>query len=138
MENKLEKIQNILHEKYHVTSAFIFIGYVPSNTELYKKLQKDGFIIIFKPTIIDSNGKTKGNCDADLVLQALIEIDNYDKAVIVTSDGDFYSLVRYLYQKDKLEMVLSSHIKRCSSLLKIESKNKINYMNNLKSKIGLI
>ena len=92
--------------------------------------------MIFKPIILDNNGKAKGNCDADLVLHALIEKDKYNQAVIVTSDGDFYSLIRYLYDNGKLAMVLSPYAETCSKLLKREAKDKINYMDNLKGKIG--
>ena len=43
-------------------------------------------------------GKPKGNVDAELVLQAMIDYQDYERAVIVTSDGDFACLVRYLYE----------------------------------------
>ena len=65
---------------------------------LYDKLQEVSFILKFKPTIPDNDGKIKGNVDADLVLRAILEINDYDKAVIVSSDGDFYSLVQHLYE----------------------------------------
>lgn len=48
-------------------------------------------------------GKPKGNVDAELVLQAMIDYRDYERAVIVTSDGDFACLVRYLYEEGKLE-----------------------------------
>ncbi len=131
-----KKFRVYLKEKYSVSVAYIFIGYISTKSELYKKLQESGFILIFKPTISDSKGNIKGNCDADLVLHVLVEKDKYNKAIIVSSDGDFYSLVRYLYKEKKLEMVLSSNFKGCSSLLKIEARNKMNYMSNLKDKIG--
>ena len=85
---------------------------------------------------MDGEGKAKGNCDADLVLHAILEKNNYDKAIIVTSDGDFYSLVRHLYENNKLQMVLSPYIETCSKLLKKEAKEKINYMDNLQNKVG--
>ncbi len=114
----------------------VFIGYIPSQQTLYAKLQRAGFILMFKPVIYDTVGNAKGNCDADLVLHTLLEKDNFDKAVIVTSDGDFYSLVKYLYDSGKLAMVLSPYIKTCSKLLKREAKEKINYMDNLEAKVG--
>lgn len=49
----------------------------------------------------------------------------------------FYSLVRHLYETGKLKMVLSPYIRTCSQLLKIEAKEKINYMDNLHKKIGI-
>jgi hypothetical protein len=40
-----------LSEKYGVTKAFLFIGFIEGNNELYKTLQSAGFICIFKPTL---------------------------------------------------------------------------------------
>ncbi len=124
-----------LKEKYHVERAYMFLGFVLLNQDLYDRLQKSGFILKFKPTIPDANGEIKGNVDADIVLNTLIELSDYDKAVIVSSDGDFYSLISYLYGKDKLEIVLSPNIDECSSLLKQTAKEKINFMNDLKDKL---
>jgi uncharacterized LabA/DUF88 family protein len=49
----------------------------------------------------------KGNIDADLVLWAMKEISNYDKAILVSGDGDFYSLVEYLESKKRLAHILT-------------------------------
>lgn len=125
-----------LREKYEVTTAYMFLGYVPTNDRLYETLQKAGFILKFKPVIPDNVGKPKGNVDADLVLQVMIDFSEYSKAVVITSDGDFYSLVRHLYQSNKLKIVMSPYVRTCSSLLKKEAKEKIIYMNNLEKKIG--
>ena len=72
------------------------MGYVGGNQQIYKKLQEDGYIVIFKPTLIYKDGPTKGNCDAELVLHSMIEFNNYNKAVLVSGDGDFYCLAEYL------------------------------------------
>jgi uncharacterized LabA/DUF88 family protein len=125
-----------LSEKYNVTTAYLFIGYIPKYQERYSELQKAGFVLVFKPVLPNGNNGVKGNVDADLVLQAMIDLTAYDRAVIVSSDGDFYSLVRYLYENEKLEVVLSPHVKNCSILLKQSAKEHIWYMNNLKEKIG--
>lgn len=131
------KFRVYLKDKYNITTAYLFIGFIQTNQDLYSMLQKAGYILVFKPIILDGEGKAKENCDADLILHSILEKDNYDKAVIVTSDGDFYSLIRYLYEIGKLEMVLSPYSKTCSKLLKKEAKDKINYMSNLDRKIGL-
>ena len=125
-----------LRDKYKVTEAYLFLGYLPDNQKLYTRLQRCGFILIFKPLVFNVDGTVKGNCDADLVLNAILKINEYEKAVIVSSDGDFYSLVKHLYECDKLEMVLSAYVKTCSKLLRKEAKEKINYMHNLVNKIG--
>jgi uncharacterized LabA/DUF88 family protein len=131
------RFRKYLTEKYDVTTAYMFLGYVSTNDGLYETLQKAGFILKFKPVIPDSVGKPKGNVDADLVLQTMIDLPNYDSAIIITSDGDFYSLIRYLYQHNKLRLVMSPYVKTCSSLLKKEAREKIIYMDNLEKKIGI-
>ncbi len=113
----------------------MFVGYIPQNQDLYQSLQKAGYILIFKPLIPDKDGNVKGNIDADLVLQAMIDYQNYDRAVIVTSDRDFYSLAKYLYEHNKLEKVISPYTKTCSVLLKKSAKEKIVFMDNLRGKL---
>ena len=81
-------------------------------------LKENNYILIFKPILFDNDRKPKGNVDADLVLQSMIEFNNYSKAIIVSSDGDFYCLVKYLYGNEKLLKVISPDVKNCSKLLK--------------------
>ena len=130
-----QKFRIYLAEKYGVKKAYIFIGFVALNQSLYDRLQEAGFILKFKPTVPDADGKIKGNIDADIVLRAALELNDYDKAVIVSSDGDFYSLVQYIYENNKLEVVLSPDIKNCSILLKQTAKDKLQFMNNLRNKL---
>ncbi|OGM90298.1 hypothetical protein A2755_03860 [Candidatus Wolfebacteria bacterium RIFCSPHIGHO2_01_FULL_48_22] len=131
----LVRFRKYLLEKYSVSTAYLFIGYIPQNKDMYSFLQKAGYIIVFKPVVPDKDGRIKGNIDADLVLQAMLDYEKYDKAVIVTSDGDFYSLVRHLYQNQKLRIVMSPYKKTCSTLLKKTAKEKIVFMDNLGTKL---
>ena len=106
------KLRLYLRNKLQVDTVFLFIGYSNENTTLYSRLQSYGYILIFKPTITftDKNGnKTmKGNVDAELVLHAAaIEYKNYSKAVIVTSDGDFACLIKYLKDNRKLKNIIT-------------------------------
>ncbi len=129
------RFRRYLKEKYRVKVAYMFIGYVPTNQSLYSFLQKIGYVLVFKPTIPDKEGNLKGNIDADLVLQVMIDFKNYDNAIIVTSDGDFHSLVKYLYEQQKLLFVMSPYTKTCSALLKKAAKEKIIFMDNLRQKL---
>ncbi len=124
-----------LEDKYSVTKAFLFIGYIEGNNDLYISLQEAGFICIFKPTLQYKDGTTKGNCDAELVLQAMIEYNNYDKAIIASGDGDFYCLIKYLGDNKKLETVLVPNIRKYSALLKKFAKKDIAFMNDLRNKL---
>src|SRR3989344_4233429 len=130
-----KRFRRDLKEKYSVSTAYLFIGYVSTNQDLYSSLQKAGYVLIFKPVLPDQDGNIKGNVDADLVLQAMIDYSNYNKAIIVTSDGDFYSLAKYLYEHDKLLCVMSPYVKTCSALLKKSAKEKIVFMDNLRRKL---
>lgn len=121
-----------LAEKYGVEKAFLFIGYVHGNQMLYAHLQEAGFICIFKPTLVYKDGTTKGNCDAELVLRAMIEYSNYSQAVVVTGDGDFHCLVDYSIQNNKLHSLLIPNRYKFSALLKFKQiKPFLRYMNDL-------
>jgi len=96
------KFRQYLNNKYQVQRAYIFIGYVAGNEFMYAKLQQAGFILVFKPTMELPDGSIKGNVDAELVLHAMLFLPEYDKAIIVSGDGDFHCLVEYLVSIDKL------------------------------------
>lgn len=126
-----------LSEKYGVRTAYLFIGLIPKHKELYKYLQEVGFTLVFKEVVYDGHGKPKGNCDADLVLQAMRDTyeNGFGKALIVASDGDYAGLVRFLQEKQKLLSVVSpSNEKKCSILLK-RTGAKIGYINDRRSRL---
>ena len=107
-----------LKDKYRVTKAFLCIGYVKGNEGLYKYLQENGYVCVFKPTLELPDGDVKGNVDAELVLHAMIHINDFDRALIVTGDGDFHCLIEYLVGKEKLLALMVPNHKKYSGLLK--------------------
>lgn len=126
-----------LRDKYKVGKAFLFIGYLPENQELYTELQEAGYVLKFKPVLPAAPGqKPKGNVDADLVLNVMRHYPEYEKAVIVTSDGDFDTTVKYLREEKKLEIVLSPNKAKCSALLQIAARDRMGYLDTLKTKIA--
>lgn len=122
-----------LQAKYKVIKAFLFIGYRRENKNLYRHLAAAGYTIIFKPTL-DSQGKTKGNVDAELVLHTVDKIRQYKKAVVVTGDGDFHCLIEYLIKKKKLYKLLIPNQYGYSSLLR-KFKKYISFINVLRNKL---
>jgi len=115
-----KKFRIFLKTQYRVEEAFLFVGYVFGNEKLYTKLQRFGYTLIFKPTLEFSQKgkrKIKGNVDAELVLHTMIELRNFEKAVIVSGDGDFFCLVEYLVKKNKLLKIIVPN-QRYSSLLR--------------------
>jgi len=126
-----------LKDKYKANKAFLFIGYIAENRELYDYLKKSGYILIFKPILEIKRGKkveVKGNVDAELVLHTMIEYENFDKAIIVSGDGDFHCLIEYLKKKNKLSRVIIPNAKKYSRLL-WEFQKFLDFMNGLKYKL---
>lgn len=128
-----------LKEKYKVEKAYIFIGLIPAYKDLYKYLQESGFILVYKEVVYDGEGKPKGNCDADLVLQTVVDSyeERFDKAVVVASDGDYASLISFLKLKQKIRVILSPANKnKCSILLK-RTNVPITYLTDVQTLIKL-
>lgn len=130
-----KKFRIYLKDKFNVEKAFLFIGYIPKNKKIYDNLHRSGFEIIFKP-ISKQNGKIKGNVDAELVLHCMINYNNFNKAVIITGDGDFHCLIEYLEKKNKLSKLIVPNKYKYSALLK-RFLNKTTSLNNLKPKLIL-
>jgi len=116
------KFRQWLTDEYGVTKAYMFIGYVPEFEAMYEQLHQLGYAIVLKPTFDmtrpmpeEGEGKedeqekkpVKGNIDAELVLWAMKDFATYDKAIVVSGDGDFYCLVEYLDEQKKLLKLLA-------------------------------
>lgn len=134
------KFRQYLADKHGVTKAYTFIGYMSENEQMYEYMHELGYLVVLKPTIdvsasheaadnaatkpADDKDKEKdkpiikGNVDAELVLYAMKELPNYDQAIIVSGDGDFFSLAEYLQEQGKLAHILTPNW-QYSSLLKV-------------------
>ncbi len=137
------KFRKFLATKYNVTKAYLFIGYMVENENLYEYMHDLGYLVVLKPTIdvkpvveesnnvnlkdsvlsenTDQKSTIKGNIDADLVLYAMKEINNYDKAIIVSGDGDFYGLIEHLINNNKLKALMAPNWMYSSLLKQFES-----------------
>ncbi len=144
---KYDKLLSYLKKRHNVTIAYYFIGRMSQNQHIYDTLSSYGYTLQFrdvskkggkpvtcpacgKPFEIDK-GKTKCDCDADLVLQVMDVIKDYDKAIIITSDGDFDNLIKKLIILDKLDMVLAPSKAGCSHLLNSATLGRIAFLDEL-------
>jgi uncharacterized LabA/DUF88 family protein len=135
-EVDFKKLRIYLRDKYRVGRAYLFLGYIPQYKALYTSFEEAGYICIFKSVLVTRMGEVKGNCDAELVLQAMIDFDNYESAVVITGDGDFHCLIDYLYQKQKLDALIIPNKYRCSALLKLKKfKTSSRFMSDLQAKL---
>jgi uncharacterized LabA/DUF88 family protein len=112
------KFRAYLETELGVGCAYMFIGYMPENEDLYNQMHDAGYLVVLKPTLSmfqtpseepvkdEDKKQVKGNVDVELVLWAVKEMPKYDKAVIISGDGDFYSLVEHLKENGKLKNLL--------------------------------
>lgn len=126
----LFKFKNYLQDKYNIKEAYYFIGYLQEeNNDLYKEIQKAGFIVIFKDHNEYAISKKKGNVDTDIVFEImknLIENTDFNKVVLVSGDGDYKKMVDYLIEKDRFERILFPSGNKASSLYnKLDNKLKL-------------
>lgn len=80
------------------------------------------------------SGKPKGNIDAELVLHTMLEFPNYDKAVIVAGDGDYYCLIEHLRKQNKLKKLIIPNRFEYSSLLRKFAPD-MAFVNDLRGKL---
>ena len=68
--------------------------------KFYLKLQKFGYKLYLKPVKIyeqeDGTTKRKANCDVDMAFYLMKEKDNFDRVVVLSGDGDFLPVLKYL------------------------------------------
>ena len=114
-----KRFRKWLSDKFNVTTAYLFIGLIPDKKDLYTKLQEFGYVLVYKEVTYDGTDKVKGNCDADLVLKAAVDFfeKKFDTAVLVTSDGDYACLLKFLREKNVFKSLVSPNNK-CSFLLR--------------------
>jgi len=116
----LRRFRVYLKERYNVETAYYFLGAVYDDYEkLYVDIQKAGYILIFREHNLNMVGKKKGNVDTDIVftiMEKIAEREKFDKVVLVSGDGDYIKMVKYLVSKNRLEKVLAPNRKSMSSL----------------------
>lgn len=84
----------------------------PRQKSFFDMLSRKGFILRTKQIRIilnnDGSKTLKGNCDTDIVVDAVSSMSEYDTAVIMSGDSDFISLVNLLRGKGKKVIIIST------------------------------
>ncbi len=131
------KLYTWLYDKFDIKRAYIFMGYMPQYDKLYDKIRNAGFLLKYREVTIGPTGQVKGNCDSDLVLRASRDVHEsvFDKAILVSSDGDFSGLVKYMNEIGKMTSIVSPN-SHCSFLL-MNTGAKITYLNDVRNLVSL-
>jgi uncharacterized LabA/DUF88 family protein len=77
----------------------------------YIHLEYFGYHLILKPVKLydqeDGSTKRKANCDVDMTFYLMKEKDNFDRAIILSGDGDFLPVLKYLKNNNKEVIILA-------------------------------
>jgi uncharacterized LabA/DUF88 family protein len=146
-----DKLANYLTKKLNVTIIYWFMGDIEGNKDIHRALQSYGYTLKLKEASpftvqaiecpycnkIIENEKIRYKCDCDsyLTMQIFNDWSNYDKAVIITSDGDFDKLIKRLLCDDKLRLVFAPSKKGCSRLLARAARGRIEFIDNFKNSL---
>lgn len=109
----------------------MYFGYLRSQQKHYDHLEKCGFDLVFRD-VEYHQGKTKANVDICLTISAMDQWNDFDRAWLVTSDGDFFDLAERLKRDDKFGGIISPQDRNyCSALLRRCSGGRIAYVPEL-------
>ena len=118
----LARFRVYLRQKYHVTKAYYFLGFVQEQfQDLYDEIQEAGFILCFREHNPAMLGKKKGNVDSEIIfsiMKRLYRKEAFTNIVLVSGDGDYKILVDFLIEEGRFEKILFPDQKRASSLYK--------------------
>ncbi|MFC2006176.1 NYN domain-containing protein [Chloroflexota bacterium] len=148
------KLLNYLRKRYEVGVAYYFLGNVPNNKDIQEKLDLYGYTLKLKEpspytedAVLCSNcGKTvkpqverhKADVDSYLTMQVMSDMGEFNKAIIITSDGDYDELVKRLVRQDRLKAVFAPCKKGCSWLLKSAARGRIVFMDDYRDELEKI
>lgn len=108
-----EYLLNLIKEqgKKFDEAYLILISRHLQRVRFYLKLEKFGYKLFLKPVKLydqdDGTTKRKANCDVDMTFYLMKERDNFDRAVILSGDGDFLPILKYLRKQRKEIFVLA-------------------------------
>jgi len=139
-EINLSKFRIYLKENYNVSEAYYFLGFLQDkNEEIYKAIQRAGFIVQFREHHKLAKSSKKGNVDTDIVfeiMKSVIDDSSLDKIILVSGDGDYKKLVSYLISKDRFRKILFPNRRFASSLYKEIGSEYFDYLENIKTYIA--
>ena len=138
----LKKFLIYLRDQYHIDKAYYFLGAVDENNQsLYELVQEAGFILTFREHSQAMVGKKKGNVDTDIVFTVMAKIaekEKFDNIVLVSGDGDYYKMVKYLIEKGRFCKLLSPNRHSTSTLYRKFTPKFVDFLDNpgIKKKIA--
>lgn len=110
LKNRLEDYINKEGKKLDEAKLILFSRHL-SRIKFYLKLQEFGYKLFLKPVKMyfqtDGTTQRKANCDVEMAFYMMKEKDNFDKVLVLSGDGDFLPLLKYLRKDNKEVIVLA-------------------------------
>ena len=102
----LPKIYKLSVAQITLTTRFI------QQAKFYRKIETFGYKLFLKPVkrfLKDGFNvpQRKANCDVDLTVEAMANMNSFDRVIVLSGDGDFLPLYKYLEKNGKEVFVLS-------------------------------
>jgi len=100
-----EKLIKYLKERFGARKVFYYAGLDPENKKQLKfceRLQEFGFILHLVPLKTFKGGIKKGDVDSRLTFDLMKLEKEYDEAIVMTGDGDYFWVLEYLLERKKI------------------------------------
>ncbi len=114
------KFREYLRRKFGVERAYYFLGCFDDNQQaMYTGLQDAGYTLVFRKHQREVVSHKKGNVDTDLVFYVMYKLykhEDIDKVILVSGDGDYYRMVKFLCDEGKLGKIIFPSSNNWSSL----------------------
>ncbi len=118
----MTRFRIFLRDRFHVDEAYYFLGCITDEqSDLYTNIQRAGFILVFREHSSVMIGTKKWNVDTDIVFNIMRRLylrQEFQKIVLVSGDGDYFKMVRFLIEEDRFERIIFPN-RHHSSLYKI-------------------
>ena len=93
----------------------------------YQKLDSFGYKLYLKPVKLyaqeDGTTKRKANCDVDMAFYLMKERDSFDRAIVLSGDGDFLPVLKYLKKQNKEVVILARGPKTAKEIRQFAGSN---------------
>lgn len=110
-----KKLKRYFESKCTLVGIYYYSAYFEESAgqkSFFEMLSRKGFVLRVKKIrkIANEDGTItlKGNCDTDMVVDAVARMGEYDTVVIMSGDSDFVSLVNLLRGKGKKVIIVST------------------------------
>lgn len=105
-----EKLIQYLKTRFGVNRVLYYAGLDSENKKqllFYEAIQRFGYELRLVPVKTFVGGKRKGDVDARLTFEAMKYFPQYDEAIFLTGDGDYFWLLEYLLESGKTIRLLA-------------------------------